>query len=61
MTKSLRKLDNRCNILNKDFTAPERMQPMEPIAIVYTPSLFYLLKATGAKFVVCLYGFDIAC
>lgn len=61
MTKSLRKLDNYCNIPKKSFTALGIMQPMEPIAIIYTPSLFNLLKAIGAAFVIGLYGLDIGC
>lgn len=59
MTRSLKELDNRCNILKKSFTTPGIMQLIEPIVIVHTPSLFDLLKAIGAAFIVNLCGLDI--
>ena len=61
MTKSLKKLDNHCNIPKKGFTALGIMQPIKPIPIIYTLSLFDLLKAISAAFVVDLYGLDIGC
>lgn len=58
---SLKKLDNRCNIPKKSFIAPGVIQQIEIIAIVYTPSLFNLLKAISVAFDVSLYGLNIEC
>lgn len=60
-TGSLRELDHHCNIPKKSFTIPKVIEPMKPIAIVHTSSLFNALKAINATFVVGFCGFNIGC
>lgn len=61
MVGNLRELNNRCNIAKNDFTTLGIIQPMKPIAIVYTPSLFDPLKAISAMFFTRLYSLNIRC
>lgn len=59
--RSLKKLNNYCNISKKGFTTLGVIQLMEPIAIIHTPSLFDPLKTIDAAFFIGLYSFDIEC
>lgn len=61
MAGSLRKHDNHYNILKNGFTAAEIMQPIEPIAIVHTLSLFDPLKVISTAFCIGFCGFNIGC
>lgn len=61
MVGSLKKFDNCCNKLKKGFTTFGIIQPMKFIVIIYTPSLFDLLKTIGMTFNINLCGFNIGC
>ena len=61
MAKSLRELNNCCNILKKGFIALRIMQLIELITIIHSLNLFNLLKAIGTAFYVSLYGLNIEC
>lgn len=59
IVKSLKELNNCCNIPEKNFTILEIIQLIEFIAIVLTLSLFNPLKTISMVFYIGLYSLEI--